>query len=712
MMRKFNMEEEGSSTYYYRPFDHADSFYVQVDYIEKIRAQLKGKQSAKIDEAGGVDIFDMSFNKCTRFSFRLSNVTSDVTFQQMKDYFDRKLSDFHVKAFIYLGAEQRPTNPYVIANVTLVAKHIENLTTALAYVQQSVSRQELMNGLREPIRVLPVGCPPVFAAVQAEMRYIIQAEKLKAAEEDEPDEIMCYTGINPVEPNYAITLNDPVFSLELLENKIIHIATKREALMTLCMSEPQQIVKQVFADGAEVHFSTDEAFIIGRNANSTVLYGFYFQQSTSPPLAHENIDYTASIYIAVKLITGLPHATRERQSTYSQSEARNNAVGLRYYNSCVMNSMFMNYDVVIIEELALCSLEEILGSTEMTLTFLQKFPILRVLCLSVQYLHTRNITHGNIHTKNVMIMPNGQLKLADIGWLPVTATTASINQCTLTYQPSDIQQIAYWFNRAAEDRPFPDELQHLHSLSVLPFSMAGDVFMTGELLTIIMTSTPPYPTPKSIHAKESPVLDKSFLFEYPWLHHLVTHMLSHEPNSRPSINNVVAHPFFHSIVDLIWGKIAIMKRVICDYYPADGEYYRFEERYLRRIEEEVATQPEVERWYSLLPRNFFTLDRVEFKDYARSNLSSAYPERTEPVQALPYVAQFLHFMLSLFQSHLENGPKFYDIVRKSKTKAYEIVYTTPSQTKLKYNSPLEFFVYHPASTWFLARMWELDVTSA
>jgi serine/threonine protein kinase len=234
--------------------------------------------------------------------------------------------------------------------------------------------------------------------------------------------------------------------------------------------------------------------------------------------------------------------------------------------------------------------------------FEEKMRIVRGLCLAVQELHRNQVIHRDLRAPNVVIMSNGSLKICDFG-LSRKIVDTSDNQHKSVYKTKfDGQEIEYTGQpyevimqlkakiaekkHAAErarvrqvpllpvgglqfpkrpgaaavatpvlEGPAPAEAAcPIDFDNVLEYKLSGDIFMLGALIAWIVqgcqTGQEPFDNNKAIEEKMDPFLPLANIFPgSSLLFHLLSKMLSHEADKRPTIEEVLSHPFFQSWTD-------------------------------------------------------------------------------------------------------------------------------------------------------------------
>jgi serine/threonine protein kinase len=116
------------------------------------------------------------------------------------------------------------------------------------------------------------------------------------------------------------------------------------------------------------------------------------------------------------------------------------------------------------------TLEELLKRVGGRFSAMQALPILRQLCSALQYVHERNVIHGNIKPSNVFVASDGRMLLADFG---------------IARGYDDSQQSLTRMGWGLAEYTAPEQ-----SLGVL--RPASDIYALGILLFRILTGAPPF----------------------------------------------------------------------------------------------------------------------------------------------------------------------------------------------------------------------------
>lgn len=127
---------------------------------------------------------------------------------------------------------------------------------------------------------------------------------------------------------------------------------------------------------------------------------------------------------------------------------------------------------------------------------------------------------------------------------------------------------------------------------------SGDVFMLGCVLAFIHQGRDPF-TDDKIRARAAP--DQS------WLCHLLSSMILHDPQQRPTCAHVRKHPYFagHNVNFNACLFDNIEATLVRDNRPHDNGAFRAIEELLRPIEQEVSALTYRAKWYNQLPAELF-----------------------------------------------------------------------------------------------------------
>lgn len=369
---------------------------------------------------------------------------------------------------------------------------------------------------------------------------------------------------------------------------------------------------------------------------------------------------------------------------------------VRYHKGFKKKAMGSNFNVLV-QDLGVCSLAALLEGDEnvniapRTLREDEKFKTSKAVCMAVRALHNGNppLAHRDVRPENVLIMVDGTIALTDFGLARraprATGTSVYDKNRLTTCQPWEVQRL------------FADNSM---SQQNIPVTHAGDVFMLGLVLAYVHNGVKAFDNDQLIMDKAEPKLcelDKT----NPWLHHLLTCMLSHEAKQRPSIDYVLKHPYFLSFAENF--DTNLIRRVenvlVCDYRPVDNTHFRFLETLLAPIEAElkIAETP----WTDLLPA-VIPKPKVPVMDFSFDYLADgASPEQRQ--YPIPLVARLVKWIRN-FKTHAHGSRQLETVLRRSKAD----VTGNPNDA---YAHVADFFKCHPAIQSILPRIWQSVVHS-
>lgn len=146
---------------------------------------------------------------------------------------------------------------------------------------------------------------------------------------------------------------------------------------------------------------------------------------------------------------------------------------------------------------------------------------LRQLCRALGYLHERGIIHRDLKLENVLLASDGSLRLADFGWSKPLGDAGRFTRCgTLDYLSPEM-------------------------VSGTKHTTKTDVWSLGVMIVEMLGGKPPFyfdtsdATLKAI-CERPPVLPDDLP---PLATDLIMSMLSKDPDMRPSVACILAHPW-------------------------------------------------------------------------------------------------------------------------------------------------------------------------
>lgn len=159
------------------------------------------------------------------------------------------------------------------------------------------------------------------------------------------------------------------------------------------------------------------------------------------------------------------------------------------------------------------------------------------------HLHKEGYTHRDLKPENILFTHNFQLKLADFGF------------STLIQGKTGTGLLSTYLGTRAYMAP--------EIIKKIPYSgQAVDVFALGVILFIMFAGSPPFNEAQSSDAYYNLLIGKKF--DYFWYVHtkskgnpaffpatfkdLINKMLAYEHSERPSLEDIIAHPWFNGTV--------------------------------------------------------------------------------------------------------------------------------------------------------------------
>ncbi|OMJ78931.1 hypothetical protein SteCoe_21151 [Stentor coeruleus] len=143
---------------------------------------------------------------------------------------------------------------------------------------------------------------------------------------------------------------------------------------------------------------------------------------------------------------------------------------------------------------------------------------------AVEYLHDKNISHGDLKLENILITSSNIVKIIDFGFSSYNDTKKSVFCGTSSYLSPEIVQMTEYF-------PGP-----------------SDIWALGVIFFTLLTGT--YPFKASSDAELYKKILKAHIkvpeFMSNEASHLLYRMLRSEPKSRPSIKSLIKDPWFFS----------------------------------------------------------------------------------------------------------------------------------------------------------------------
>jgi len=183
------------------------------------------------------------------------------------------------------------------------------------------------------------------------------------------------------------------------------------------------------------------------------------------------------------------------------------------------------------------ALDSIIIDLEKGLTEKQIAYVTREMCLGLSYLHRNRVIHRDLKAGNVLLTTLGQVKLADFG---VSAKNKEDNQKRDTFIGTP-----YWMApEVVACETFRDE----------PYDQKVDVWSLGITLIEFAQTEPPFHemTPMRVLLKiqksDPPRLDHPNRWSKEF-NDFLKHCLVKDPHKRPSVEDLLKHPFIREAVD-------------------------------------------------------------------------------------------------------------------------------------------------------------------
>ncbi|KAK2953420.1 putative CAMK family protein kinase [Blattamonas nauphoetae] len=157
------------------------------------------------------------------------------------------------------------------------------------------------------------------------------------------------------------------------------------------------------------------------------------------------------------------------------------------------------------------------------------------ICLGINHLHKYGILHRNIQTDSITTDENGSFRLSQL-----TSVTELEDEKNTSTAIGDIATFS------------PERLNGT------PYSFAADIYSLGIVAYELCTFRKPYTSVQQlIHKQPIPPIPSTYSLE---LANIITRTLSHNPNERPSIDEILSVPLFRSnLKTFIWNAIDNVK---------------------------------------------------------------------------------------------------------------------------------------------------------
>ena len=664
--------------------------------------------------------FNQAYNKCVRLSAFIGNVPNVASIgnfdirDKLLDYFDKNYPNVQRPYIAVHTTPGREGIPYQTCIVTIYSRG-NDCYTLRDYVLGGIASQAINiyeQGCIYSLCVLSVGVQPVANAV---VHAYEELEEMYAPVEDDTfngfgsppadSAAFVYNNLYPIpnKPlNYLPTPPIPLWPEKFnprepaFKNSSGFILSKRKELeetlnryrTTLLHFKEQPIQVQIdnsyhFVESQKIEYIEDydnKDSFINAGAEGAVFRAIF------------HADKTTAIPCAIKLREGKRPFLME-QSNEGGIYLNNIAGVVKYYNHGEIKDGYYNKQFIAME-LGLMDLDTFLR-LNYPFSERERFLFAHNLIEAVSELHKKRpvIIHRDIRPENVMIMMDGRVALTDLG---LSVQVKSYNRQStwvksqLTRaQPYEVEIAAFPFPTGANKNIFsPDISVELHDLPVSP---AGDIFMLGNVIRILYDGyTIPFGQDE-IRQKSLPIFSEEMQNNKPWLVHLLKHMLLHEKEERPTIFDVLQHPFITGIPELstyLPNIFQTLDRLL------RSEYGVREVLDLTSIEKKMEEdETNGTAWYTKLPQTL--LKQTKFDKSV-----------VIPGTRFRYLLPFVHWMRNIL-IHFGEKSDIVQTCRELKSTANPIFYT-PGEI---YSSAGEFFAHHPAVNWLLLDIWELHVQS-
>lgn len=372
------------------------------------------------------------------------------------------------------------------------------------------------------------------------------------------------------------------------------------------------------------------------------------------------------------------------------SMKRNVAGIINYIDSFEIDDTFF-----IVQELGLISMEKALNEGGLLDDMDARLRIARAACLAVRELHEHKggaILHRDIRLPNFLLTDQGLLKICDFGLsrvLPDNMTTLLMTSATPTnmwnLQPYEVQSSIRNAIAAADQRSTGEEVRGDNQAGI-EGSTGSDIFMLGHVLYQIMLNRNALSNDQIMSRKEVDTREIASLFPGgELLASLIAAMMSHDRARRPTIQQVLEHPFFQSWEGNRSSVDALYRELYNANAPSKTEDFDLLCRILSPFEEKVNWS---ERFRSL-PMTLKNNIKVPLQAPQVKDGTSLVPH---PLPNLCLAVQWVRH----FFTHYADPRTFDNIVVEL--------------TGVVGDKPTGLFLYvHDAVNWLLPMLWEARV---
>ncbi|RYG64441.1 hypothetical protein EON64_13990, partial [archaeon] len=343
-----------------------------------------------------------------------------------------------------------------------------------------------------------------------------------------------------------------------------------------------------------------------------------------------------------------------------------------------------------VQELGLVSLDKIFADV----SFEERLKTARGVCLAVRELHEYSggpIVHRDIRLSNILLLGNGCFKMGDSN-ISRTLSDPKHALGIMSYQPFEVQVAV---QRQLEERqtaklvasasdPFELDIG-----SHIPATTSGDIFMLGLVIYKLVTKLDAMTTSDIVGKKATDLSVVIGLFAGgEMLAHLLSCMLSHEAARRPTIDQVLGHPFFKS-----WNENEVyVHSLFTELHNINGvpytENFKVLEIVLRPLEQQA-------NWPACLQNLPPELrSRIEYvKDVPPVLLPDGSGNKAHP---LPNLHGGLQFLCQFF-------------VQFTDEQILPFVLSELRAALQDQEAAGEFVYTHPSLCWLLPKLWETKV---
>jgi len=343
------------------------------------------------------------------------------------------------------------------------------------------------------------------------------------------------------------------------------------------------------------------------------------------------------------------------------------------------------------------------GTRELLMT--ERLRIVRGLCLAVRELHRHNVVHKDIRMPNVMLMENGTLKICDFGLsrnlIEDQQLYSVIHDRMYNGQPyeiiSAIKQVRQKalteavqndiFDEASStSTPTPEtgsDVDDMQKVGYYNISKSIDIFMLGSVVVHAVQGKPAFLSNDEIEQRKEPTIEfDNFFPGAALLKDLVRRMLSHDCRSRPTIDEVLSHPYFQS-----WAQRRSMIENLDDVLHHDGRPVNNDE-----FKSAVALLKPVEDSVDWIHRAYVALPDIVRQRFGLTRTPFVFPNN-EP-HPLPQFHSVVRFCRNLIMHFVDHPESFWEAL-KEKT-AVRLIPALPG----------DFFYANPCINWLFIAIWE------